>query len=126
MFVFKREGEGGGRLGGLHIVNLENLCIFIHFMLYFYLNGFLLLCDRRFIECFIDFNIFTVYETSAYILVIENPKINSTNFGSWVFSIENQVLIEVHSQRSIDNMNHRYHFLTKTLETYHVEKINCC
>ena len=31
---------------------------------------------------------------------------------------KSSVLIEVQSQRSIDNMNHRYHFLTKTLETY--------
>ena len=36
--------------------------------------------------------------------------------------IENQVLIEVHSQQSIDNMNHRYHFLTKILETYQLLK----
>ena len=39
-----------------------------------------------------------------------------------VVPIENQVLTEVHSQRSIDNMDHRYHFLTITLETYQLLK----
>ena len=44
------------------------------------------------------------------------------NFVHYGDLIENQVLIEVHSQRSIDNMNYRYHFLTKTLETYQLLK----
>ena len=56
---------------GLHIIHSGNPLIFQLYVFYF----FFLLCDKSFITCSIDFNIFTVYEKSAYIFVNENLNI---------------------------------------------------